>query len=125
MGQSTDAILAYGYILPEGVEYDVDGLDPDSDDYEGFDEEVEKRLKAAGLTGVHIMRHCSHAYPMYLLTATAHRAWRGGPRIVNPASMAYEPPERDWDGKLRAGMELLGLTSEQPEPGWILCSDWS
>jgi hypothetical protein len=125
MGQSTDAILAYGYILPEGAEYDVDGLDPDSDDYEGFDEEAEKRLKAAGITGVHITRHCSHDYPMYLLTTSSRTAWRGSPMLVDAQEMTTDPDLFDWEAKLRAGMELLGLTSEQPEPGWILCSDWS
>lgn len=124
MGQSTDAILAYGYILPDDVQDDVDWADSDSDDYEGFEEESEKRLKAAGVNGVHMTSHCSHDYPMYVLATSTTTAWRGSPRIVDPLDMVTEPDAGDWDAKLRAGMALLGLTSEMPAPGWILCSDW-
>ncbi|MGW1547492.1 hypothetical protein [Streptomyces sp. NPDC002346] len=125
MGQSTDAILAYGYVLPEGVEYDVDGLDPDSDDYEGFDEEAGKKLQAAGITGVHITRHCSHDYPMYLLTTCAKTAWRGGPRFVDVDYVNRAPVEGGWDVKLSQALEVLGVTPESPRVGWLFCSDWS
>ncbi|MET9480963.1 hypothetical protein [Streptomyces sp. NPDC006638] len=121
MGQSTDAILAYGFALPDEVPYEVEW----DDDYEGFEEEAEKRLKAAGITGVHITSHCSHDYPMYLLTTSSRTAWRGSPVIVDPRDMVAAPGADGWDDKLRAGMTLLGLTSEQSAPGWILCSDWS
>jgi hypothetical protein len=45
--------------------------------------------------------------------------------LVDAQEMTTDPAERDWDVKLRAGMKLLGLTSEYPDPRWILCSDWS
>lgn len=124
MGQSTDAILAYGFILPDDAKEDVDWLDEESPDYVGFEYEVEKRLKAAGITGVHITSHCSVDYPMYLLATSTTTAWRGGPKVVDPHAMAAHPEAGDWDAKLREGMELLGLTSEMAAPGWILCSDW-
>lgn len=125
MGQSTDAILAYGFVLPDGVQYDVEWSDEESDDYEGLEEDAETQLKAAGITGVRITSHCSHDYPMYLLTTSSTTAWRGSPGIVDASDMVAAPIAGDWDAKLRTAMAVLGLTSEQSAPAWILCSDWS
>jgi len=124
MGVSTDAILAYGYALPEVDPEELDWVDEDEDGYFDFGTAVEERLVAAGIEGVHITTHCSVDYPMYLLTTYSRTSWRGDVGRVDAHEMVARPPAEGWDVKLDAAMTALGLTCDQERPSWLLCSDW-
>ncbi|PPS86442.1 hypothetical protein [Streptomyces sp. MH60] len=124
MGVSTDAILAYGYELPEFDPEELEWVEEDEDGYTDFHDSVEKRLRAAGVEGVSVTSHCSVDYPMYLLTTTERRSWRGSVGKVDAHEMVARPVSEGWDAKLDAAMKALGLTSPQERPSWLLVSDW-
>lgn len=153
MGQSTNGMLAYGYNLggEEGWElqglgeYDelqLDWYDPDEDD---FQEAAEKRLLAdiAGFTeewtpgvegyfdreraakarlGVKFDTHCSGDYPMFILATKVITVYRGSVKEIDPAELLARPPE--WDEKLRAALDALGINPTQEQARWLLCSYW-
>jgi hypothetical protein len=154
MGQSTDAILAYGYDLGGAEGWNLQGLgeygempalgwyDPENDDA-GFEEAaMDTMLASVGFTetdwradgyrdrkaaaqqriGVELVSHCSSEYPMYVLAAKSTTAWRGSPKLFDPAELGTVPAE--WDDKLRAALAVLGLTPTQERARWVLCSDW-
>lgn len=154
MGMSTDAILAYGYDLGGADGWKINDLgeygelptldwyDPDSD--EDFEEAIERRLlsQLAGFTetdwridgyharkdaalkqlGVQLVSHCSSDYPMWVLATYSKTAWRGSPVLFEPTELGAIPT--DWDTKLRAALDALGITPTQEHPRWVLCSDW-
>jgi hypothetical protein len=158
MGVSTDAILAYGYDLGgdedgwkvrEAARYgelDLDWLDEEDEDSDGFGEQAMARIRAAaGFTetdwqaegyfdrkheaeaaaGVEIETYCSDEAPMYLLAATVHTVARG--YIKDAAALiaaADDATRREWDAKLAAAVAALGLTPVQEQPSWLLCSYW-
>lgn len=148
MSTSTNGILAYGYDLAGGDaewkvrevgeygELELGWLDEEDDDFWTV---AEKRLlAAAGFTetdytvdgywdrereaearsGVEIESYCSGDYSMLMLAArgsimTAHRG------DCKPVDFTVAP---DWDDKLRAALEVLGLTPTQERAQWLLCS---
>jgi hypothetical protein len=154
MGQSTNAILAYGYDL--GGENDGWNVN-EADEYGGlrlgwwngnedFIEAAKERLLAelAGLTetdwqadgyferkreaeaqlGVKFASYCSADYPMWLLAATTITVHRGDVKMLDLAALQQEPAENGWDAKLAGALTALGLTPNQKQPGWLLVSDW-
>jgi hypothetical protein len=153
MGQSTNAVLAYGYDLGsddkwkihETGEYDEPVLpwyDEDSD--EGFIEQAEARLLAAhGLTGtweddgyydrkedaqeragVEFESYCHSEYSMWLLATKVITVHRGDSKVLDLPALMAEPAEHGWDDKLRQACEVLGITPKQESPGWVLVSYW-
>lgn len=150
MGTS-DGILAYGYNLggPEewlvrevGDNGEVTAEWWDDDDVTeaaitalrtaaGFTETdweadgyFDRRNAADARIGVVIDTHCSGEYPEYLLAAHVTTAARGYPETLDLAELQAQAVTDGWDDKLRAALEVLGLTPTQEKPGWILASYW-
>lgn len=137
MGQSTDAIIAYGLDLGDEIE------EFEYDEADGFESAAMKRLLAeiVGFTeqwtpnkegyfdrkraaeeslGIEIITHCSCDYPMHFLAArgSENRAYRGSPQPVG--DLVVDPT---WNGKIAKAMSVLGIKSEG-EPAWTLFSNW-
>lgn len=106
MGQSTDALLFYGWDYEEGEE--PEGL-PDM--WERADKEF----------GIEISSHCSGDCPMYLVAAKLIRAWRGDPKR-NVLVEATATDTGEMQTRLRNFCAAMGI--EYKEPSWILASDW-
>lgn len=107
MGQSTDAILFYGYVW-------------DND-------EAEMPEAAKNLYGkdepVLLSSHCSGDYPMpyVYMQSTEIRAWRGSPKPVVSLDV-----QSDWNSKLTTFIERFEIdTSDAKGPGWFLVSMWN
>ncbi|MFE4329685.1 hypothetical protein ACFRQM_09535 [Streptomyces sp. NPDC056831] len=156
MGQSANAMLAYGYDLGGEEEWALRDLgeygelpalgwyDPETEDDEDFQAAAERRLLAelASFTekwdpadgggyfdrkraakarlGVQFDSHCSGEYPMYLLAAQVITVDHGSVEEINPAELLATPPE--WDTKLRAALDALGINPTQETARWLLCS---
>lgn len=152
MGQSTNAILAYGFNLGS----ENDGWEAEeTDEYGGlrldwwngnddFIEAAKERLLAelAGFTetdwqadgyfarkreaearlGVEFESYCSDDYPMWLLAATTITVYRGDVKALDLAALQREAAESVYNDKLRAALTALGLTPKQEQPGWLLVS---
>lgn len=132
MGQSTDAILIYGYDLggpgsgwklKDGVdewdEITLPWVTQEKLDEIGFEQCVADELEKFGITGVTVESHCSVDYPMYVIGVNAVRAHRGYPKVIARATVT--PAEAE---TLSRAMSALGLHPEQELPALILCSDW-
>jgi hypothetical protein len=133
MGQSTNAILVYGYHLGGGDEEwavaetdDAGELtatwytdDEDDDVIEAVTEQLRGKVK-----GVKIEAYQSGSYPVYLLAAHVTTVHRGGLEEIDPMDLQYRPAAQDWDAKLRTALGILGLTPTQERPRWLLCSYW-
>lgn len=156
MGQSTNAMLMYGYHLGSGGggwnlqglgEYDelpaLDWYDPEDENSEDFQTAAERKLLAdiAGFTeqwhentegyfdreraakarlGVKFDTHCSDDFPMYVLATKVITVYRGEVEEIDPIQdLAVQP---DWDDKLRAALDVLGLNPTQEAARWLLCS---
>ncbi|WP_328934170.1 MULTISPECIES: hypothetical protein [unclassified Streptomyces] len=157
MGQSTDALLVYGYHLGGGDggwelqglgEYDelpeLPWYNEDSEDFQGDAEQLllaqlagftetwesggegyfAREREAKARLGVTFETHCSGSYPGYLLIAKGITAHRGDVESIDFAELTAEVQQADADAKLRAALEVLGLTPKQERPGWMLCSFW-
>lgn len=153
MGQSTNAMLAYGYDLGGEEGWKLQGLGeygelpelPWLDD--DFQSAAERRLLAelAGFTetwssdndgyftrareakarlGVEFDTHCSGDYPMFLLATKVITVYRGSVEEIDMAALAVEPEMNGWDEKLRAALDALGITPQQERARWLLCSYW-
>ena len=122
MGQSTDAILGFGWCGEGDVEY-ADDTDGDF----SIREEVEK------LFGVELGTHCSNDCPMPFLfdVKSKVKAWRGHPKTVGLLIA-------DSDVSQRVCKALAWLWKEHPilaerwqlpkkiqKCEWYICSDWS
>lgn len=117
MGQSTDAILFYGYHLPG----DYEPAEDVRDKFDGFSDKYP----------IKIGFHCSGDYPMYYVAIAASEvmAYRGDPQLIEQAET-----HGDWEEMLRifAAEHGLLLPGERlgPEPydgqastvGWWLAS---
>lgn len=157
MGQSTNAMLVYGYHLGGGDGWELQGLgeygelpaldwyDPEDAEGDDFQSAAERKLLAeiAGFTerwspdvdgywdrereakarvGVEFDTHCSGEYPMFLLATKVITVYRGSVKEIDPATdLAVEP---DWDTKLRAALDALGINPTQEQACWTLCSYW-
>jgi len=83
----------------------------------------EDAAKAA--LGVEFETYCSGEYPMYVLAACVVTAGRGDVVDAGAAIAAADDATRqEWDAKLAAALQVLGLTPVQDKPRWLLCSYW-
>ena len=118
MGISSDGLLFYGFEIDyETVESYLD--DPDESDVE-WPEVICAKLGMIDLKygeakkycketlGIECHGHCSWEYysPVFCITGTFKRAWRGSPLDIDPADLAVQP---DWDAKLEKVAKLLGF----------------
>lgn len=117
MGQSTDAILVWGFDL--GSEDDLDEKVHERIRYLNDDgyKELETLEK---YTGAELVRHCSCDCPMYVVgvTRTKVRAYRGHPKEIT----SLELDVAEGQVSLKRFAEALGV--EPKEGRWILASDW-
>jgi len=149
MGTSTDGILAYGYNL--GAE-DALNVREVNDDGElnaswnvGSDDLVEAATRALyasipGLPdveygweceapvkehlGVWFESYCHVDYPMWILTTSVIRVYRGDVEEIDGAYLDTQPGDNGWNEKLAHALAVLGLTPTQEHPAWLLASDW-
>lgn len=137
MGQSTDAILAYGYDLGGNEDewriknlgpcgtlttpwYDETSDDLDEEDSD-FADLVEKQLRnVPAAAGVEIVSHCSSSSPLYILAATHTIARRGYPKVIDAAQVADTAA---MDARLAAACAALGIEPADDRPQWLLASD--
>lgn len=141
MGISTDAHLFYGIEITDGdgdwltneptgdwwvkrnetgeileypEEYDEDGYTfPQA--FDNIGDQVPE------LKGIGIGWHCHINHPVYVLTICQIRAWRGGPQYVNLESLEGQRVEEQWDQRLAAALEWLGI-APKVKPGWTIAS---
>lgn len=147
MGQSTDAILAWGIqfeekkAIPweeaaERAGYD-DPLDDDAmayllcgldkpkasykDDAEVHREYWDAKRAALKECPVELISHCSGEYPMYMLaiSSSEKKARRGYPQAIDPNFLEIQD---GWLEEFVEACKKLGI--ENPEPKWWLQSDW-
>ena len=137
MGQSTDAILFYGYCWTDegSPPWRDEDEDEDEDDryvrLAGFDEEwtsgddgyFKRKAKVLAKATGKIVRHCSGDCTMYgvAVKGTVMRAWRGDPQEIDPAKMNPKP---EWAENLRVYCEHMGIDPGDQKPAWHLVSWW-
>lgn len=126
MGQSTDALLFYGFEIDEHAApwgtHDWEdwvaqklGLLHDDEDY------YAKKRAAFAAMRCTIETHCYSDYPMYavVIKDTKRCANRGYPQKLKPEDLAIDP---QWNEQLRMFANALGL--EYKTPSWLLASYW-
>jgi len=110
MGQSTDAILFYGYCWEDELDEDM------------FPEELQNIYgkEHAVLVGA----HCHHEYPMpyVYIQESQTRAWRGSPQAIDPTDMVDVVAA--WDGLLQDFVTAHGIDVGDQVPRWWLVSYW-
>ncbi len=153
MGQSTNGMLGYGYDLggdeggwkvAEAGEYG-EWMPSWSTEDGDVREDAERRLLASvGFTetdwraegyydrkraassrlGVEMEAYCSGDYPMWLLAAAVITVYRGDCKVVDFAALEAQRVDDEWDAKLAAAVEALGIEPTQDGPRWLLVSYW-
>jgi len=148
MGQSTDAVLFFGFDLGEdfalpwkqggdddlsweeayaekkGLEYPrhLSGLsewtEEQSKEYRAYSEKKSEIVKAVG---VDVSSHCSCEYPMYYVYTRQHMASRGYPEVIDRSMLEVEPEDVT---KLREFCRFMGIDVGDKDPQWFLASDW-
>jgi hypothetical protein len=142
MGRSADGILAYGFelggsdewLVREAGEYgelELDWYNEASEDDAGEDESGDfadaaaYRLLAEKALGVKIQSHGYDDPPQYLLVTKVLKASQGEVEDAGAfIAIADDATRQEWDVKLRAALEVLGLTPKQEHAKWLLCSDY-
>jgi hypothetical protein len=84
----------------------------------------ERKGHAEARVGVELDSHCSGDFPIYFLAAHKIVARRGYAEEIDLTQLEASRVEQDWDGKLRAAVEALGITPKQAGPKWLLVSYW-
>lgn len=121
----------------------VTWYDPDADD--DFVEAATRRLlTAAGFTETYdgtdgyftrlheaekqlpteVRMHGYDEAPGYYLTTKTTAVDQGDVRVLDLPKLAREPFTNDWDDKLSAALNALGLTPMQPHASWLLMADY-
>lgn len=150
MGQSTDAILFFGFDLGEDFEAPWSGEDDTDtgDDWEDVyaekkglerpvhlcelmkwtpDQKIEygewssKKSALVKDVGVAMSSHCSCECPMHYVYSKQYMAYRGYGMIIRPVML--EVDEEDIL-KLREFVKFMGIDVGDEEPEWHLVSDW-
>ncbi|WP_327359511.1 hypothetical protein [Streptomyces sp. NBC_01304] len=85
----------------------------------------ERRGAALEQFGVKIVTYCMLDSPSYLLAAGQIRAEEDSTTAIDLASLTTRPEREGWDAKLHTAIKTLGLTPEQAQPAWLLCSMYS
>ena len=140
MGESTDALLFYGYCwteeAPQPWESEDNDDEDDEDDWEdryararGLAEEnmsdyaayLRRRQKLTRASGCTVGSHCSRECPMPYVAAVASMvvSHRGHPNKIKP--LVVDPA---WDGQLTAFCKTLGIQTNGLRPAWWLVSNW-
>lgn len=114
MGQSTDAILYYGFELLSDGNYSMEE--------EEHIIELQAKFWDIDKHGVLIGRHCSYEHPMYYICGYNLRAARGYPEEVLSDVMKDNTRMLDW----RKNIEVFCKEHNIPfqEPKWMLVSYW-
>ena len=125
MSTSTDALLMFG------VQIHSEGEDCPWEAYS----EPEKWLAAKyGLPEeqlpVEVVYHCHIDYPIAVLIikGSLKKARRGYPILISDPELqelVNKSLAENWVAKIQEAKELLGLTSNKEEVGWILASYWA
>lgn len=131
MSTPTDAILAYGIDLGEGIDWEELGYVHVEDceyDYKEcgncFENEAEflsARLKVAGITGVGLTRHYSLSSPMWLLTSREIGAYDGDVVKLNKERLNVPALETLAIGE---AARVLGVAADVT-PQWLLVAFWT
>lgn len=152
MGQSTNGMLVYGYNFggEEGGWQlaEVDEYEPWEPEWMGDDDVIsaagERLLASVGFTetdykaegyfdrkkaaedrlGVEFDSFCSGDYPMWVLAADVTTVYRGDVKEIDFAALEQAREDGDWDAKLAAAVQALGVTPKQDGPKWLLVSYW-
>ncbi|HEY6921952.1 MAG TPA: hypothetical protein VI653_00675 [Steroidobacteraceae bacterium] len=118
MGQSTNAILTYGFQIEEDSEAHAVCEQLQDDRYDEASA-AEKELDVEAIS------HCSSNCPMFVIgvVSLTTRARRGHPKEIIPTALLKNEDEaRD---KLKRFCERFGLPFDADKCGWWLQSDWS
>ncbi len=118
MGQSTNAILAYGKKLSD--------LNLGGEDFEELNDRIRKNY------GCEIVVHCSDSHPMYFLAiaSTVQQAYRGNPVQILPEDLKVM---RNWDKKIEKALAEVRVIDHLGEEnplesegniGWHIMSWW-
>lgn len=129
MGQSTNAMLIYGYDLDtadgwkiveasEWGELSAPWYDEDSE----LDSDWDRQEAVKEHYGVWFEGHCSDGHTMYALVAPANTARRGYPELIDWRELDGQRVRDGWDAKLARVLEVLGITPKQESPAWLLAS---
>lgn len=147
MGQSTDAILFYGYCWEEELENPWDDPDKeiDEEDYEDWGDRYARLHGQEPWEAVHgeakrrkwwakrdklivacpcvVSAHCHHEYPMpfVAIKETVITASRGSPEQLPPTQLNLKP---QWRRQLDEFCKLMEIKPPQEEPRWWLVSYW-
>lgn len=84
----------------------------------------EREREADARLGVELESYCSGDYPRWLLAAHVITVYRGSVKEIDFADLERQRTEGDWDGKLAAAIQALGITPKQDRPKWLLVSYW-
>ncbi|MGW2010910.1 hypothetical protein [Streptomyces nigrescens] len=90
----------------------------------GNDGYFEREREAKARLGVEFDTYCSGDYPMFLLATKVITVRRGDIKAIDMADLAVTPEMNQWDEKLRAALNALGITPTQEQAQWLLCSYW-
>ncbi len=122
--EKTAAVLVYGIALgddeavgnTEGPEGAFGPVIPGPADWIAT---MNAKVAAAVGLGLTVVWHGCLEEPSYILAADWLRVSWEELEPVHPAAMAAHPTG-DWDVRLKAALDALGLEPEDPEPGWFL-----
>lgn len=135
MGQSTDALLWWGYgFYGNETPWPDDSAD-NADDDPDWNDPLCRFHRLSGETGwsesgrlreemgCEVVQHCSTEYTMYgvALSSTSMMAWRGHPRSFVELPML--PPGAK--SRLDAFCRMMKINTKGQEPRWWLASNWS
>ena len=135
MGQSTNAILFYGYSLGEDFEWPNEELKEDPDEYyaksmgvappEHVDYDSDEwsaywdaKQTACEASGCGIGQHCSGDYPIYFVHAKCITSYRGDETGICFAEYGTAIMTE----QLKRYAAVLGLPFHEPQ--WLLVSYW-
>lgn len=93
-----------------------------AEDFAVSDGYFERKRQAEARVGIDFKLYCHFEYPMYVLSAHSITANRGDAIEIDWAALEQRRVAEDWDGKLRAACEVLGITPTQEQPKWLLVS---
>lgn len=134
MGQSTDAILVYGYdlgdeasedgfekLIPQRVKDEIAQLPG----YYDLEESIPRFLAQHGVHGVEIVHHCRCGdYTMRLLVFEVARAWRGDVKRLDLTQLENDRIVRGWHIQVSKAAYVLGIKIGDQPPGWMIVSMW-
>jgi hypothetical protein len=86
----------------------------------------DRQRQALSRVGVEVDTYCSGDYPMWVLAAHVTTVHQGAAKEIDFAALEQARTGGNWDGKLAAAIEALGVTPKQDGPKWLLLvSYWS